>query len=252
VGRPWPDGYRISDQGILNVALGFRDRSALERAYSRCLAAGHRGNWRPLELGVFTVVYVNDDQGFSVELLRCPRWAEPAVGFRPSRGEGPPARRQAESEAISAQPLGRPSGKHHAEVAVWIAAAREVVWERISDHERMPAPWPVKGITVVRAGEPERNGLGAVRLVRLPAFDFEEELVAWDPPAGYEYAITRGVPLGNHRGSVTLNERDGGTEVRWSVQFDPLVPGTGAATSMVLRYAFGRVLSSLKRALEPS
>ena len=83
VGRPWPPGYRISDQGIVNIAFGFRERTEFEAAHERCLEAGFRGNGPPLRLGPWSVVYVNDDQGFSVELLHVERWYERQMGFWP-------------------------------------------------------------------------------------------------------------------------------------------------------------------------
>jgi catechol 2,3-dioxygenase-like lactoylglutathione lyase family enzyme len=85
VGRPWPPGYRISDQGVLNVAFGFRSHRELEIAYRRCRAAGHEGNSRPLRFGLWSVVYANDDQGFSVELLHLARSFERWMGFAPRR-----------------------------------------------------------------------------------------------------------------------------------------------------------------------
>lgn len=83
--RRRPPGYRISDQGLLNVAFGFRRRAELDAAYGRCVAAGHRANTRPLSFGPWAVTYVNDDQGFSVELLQVARWYERQMGFRPRR-----------------------------------------------------------------------------------------------------------------------------------------------------------------------
>jgi short-subunit dehydrogenase len=82
-GRPWPPGYRISDQGLLNIAFGFRDRAEFEEAHRRCIAAGYRGNGPPVRLGAWSVVYVNDDQGFSAELLHVEPWYEGRMGFRP-------------------------------------------------------------------------------------------------------------------------------------------------------------------------
>jgi len=84
-GRPWLPGYRISDQGLLNVAFGFRERPELDAAYRRCIAAGSRANSRPLSFGPWAVTYVNDEQGFSVELLQIARWYERQLGFRPRR-----------------------------------------------------------------------------------------------------------------------------------------------------------------------
>jgi short-subunit dehydrogenase/catechol 2,3-dioxygenase-like lactoylglutathione lyase family enzyme len=82
-GRPRPDGYRISDLGLLNIAFGFRDRAGFEAACRRCSEAGHEGNGPPLHLGAWSVIYVNDDQGFSVELLHVEPWYEAQMGFRP-------------------------------------------------------------------------------------------------------------------------------------------------------------------------
>ena len=82
-GRPWPPGYRISDQGLLNIAFGFRRRAEFEAAHRRCLEAGLSANGPPLRLGAWSVVYVNDDQGFSVELLHVEPWYERQMGFRP-------------------------------------------------------------------------------------------------------------------------------------------------------------------------
>lgn len=82
-GKPWPPGYRISDQGLLNIAFGFRRRDEFEAAHRRCLEAGLSANGPPLRLGAWSVVYVNDDQGFSVELLHVEPWYERQMGFRP-------------------------------------------------------------------------------------------------------------------------------------------------------------------------
>ncbi len=82
-GKPWPPGYRISDQGLLNIAFGFRDRGEFEAANRRCEDAGLRANGPPLRLGAWSVVYVNDEQGFSVELLHVEPWYEGRMGFRP-------------------------------------------------------------------------------------------------------------------------------------------------------------------------
>jgi len=82
-GRPPPDGYRISDIGLLNIAFGFRERAEFESACRRCREAGHEGNGPPVRLGAWSVIYINDDQGFSVELLHVEPWYEGQMGFRP-------------------------------------------------------------------------------------------------------------------------------------------------------------------------
>lgn len=81
-GKPWPPRYRISDQGILNVAFGARSKADHKRLYTQAIAAGAQPNCTPLHLpGIGGVVYVNDRDGFSVELL----WLKPG---RPDRQWG--------------------------------------------------------------------------------------------------------------------------------------------------------------------
>jgi catechol 2,3-dioxygenase-like lactoylglutathione lyase family enzyme len=82
-GRPWPEGYRISDQGILNVALGFREMKEFREVYERVIDRGYTSNFEPVEFGEGGVVYCNDDQGFSVELMCAPPALDEAIGFVP-------------------------------------------------------------------------------------------------------------------------------------------------------------------------
>lgn len=82
---PWPEGYRISDRGILNIAIAYRDNDSVRRMYQRTVAAGYRPNCEPQCVpGCGGVTYVNDSQGFSVEIMSCYRWLDGVFGFRPA------------------------------------------------------------------------------------------------------------------------------------------------------------------------
>lgn len=83
-GSPWPKGYRISDQGLLNVAFGFREKERFQETYERVIASGYSSNSAPFGLFDWAVVYVNDDQCFSVELLLVEPSAERRLGFQPA------------------------------------------------------------------------------------------------------------------------------------------------------------------------
>ena len=85
-GASRPQDYRISDQGLLNIAFGFRSVREFRRVYRRCVDHGAPGNCRPLHLGAWSVVYVNDQQGFSVELLMVKPWYERFMGFKAKPG----------------------------------------------------------------------------------------------------------------------------------------------------------------------
>ncbi|MBM4363885.1 MAG: VOC family protein [Deltaproteobacteria bacterium] len=96
-GRPRAADYRISDQGILNVALGFRGPLTFTRTYRRATARGGRPNGYPLHAGTWGVTYVNDPQGVSVELL----WVHPIwdsqLGLAPApEAPRPPPEREAQ------------------------------------------------------------------------------------------------------------------------------------------------------------
>lgn len=82
--RPWPPDYRLSDQGIFNVGLGSTDKAAFDAVHARVVAAGYRGLSDPFTVpGIATVVYLTDDQGFSVELLHVEPIALGRMGFEP-------------------------------------------------------------------------------------------------------------------------------------------------------------------------
>jgi len=82
MGRQRPAGYLMTDQGILNVALGSRDKEVFDHMYDSARAAGYRFNSEPWTVpGVATVVYLNDDQGFSVELLHVEPGGMARMGF---------------------------------------------------------------------------------------------------------------------------------------------------------------------------
>ena len=83
--RPRPDGYLLSDVGILNIALGYRGRDAFDAAFARLLDAGYTANVMPNAEGPFTSSYVNDDQGFSLEMFHCAPEVDEYLGFTPER-----------------------------------------------------------------------------------------------------------------------------------------------------------------------
>jgi catechol 2,3-dioxygenase-like lactoylglutathione lyase family enzyme len=81
--RPRPAGYRASDIGILNIALGFVARKTARRVYRSVIEAGFSSYGKPLDAGWYRVVYCRDVQGFSVELLYVHRWLTRFSGYAP-------------------------------------------------------------------------------------------------------------------------------------------------------------------------
>jgi catechol 2,3-dioxygenase-like lactoylglutathione lyase family enzyme len=77
-----PAGYLLSDQGILNVALGTTERGVFDAVFTRAERAGFRPCHPPWDVPqVATVVYLQDGQGFTVELLYVHPEALERMGF---------------------------------------------------------------------------------------------------------------------------------------------------------------------------
>ncbi len=227
VGRPRPPGYRISDQGILNVAFGARSRRDHGELYDRARAAGARENRTPLHVRGAGVVYVNDPDEFSVEVL----WISPASdkrwGFTPRpAGERP----RADTQAI--------------ERTVRIAAPARTTWDVIAEHEEMPK-W--LGLGTVRRtvdGAPDPNGRGSERLLKLPGATITEQVLAYESPTSYRYRVRKGSPFICHQGAIRLRADGDHTELTWKIRFRPRLPGTGRPLAIALEWMLGRVLRS--------
>jgi len=83
VGEPWPGGYLIADIGIVNIALGTRDEGAFVATLDRVLEKGHRSTVTLRQEG-WASTYVEDEDGFSVELFYITRPTDATAGFEPS------------------------------------------------------------------------------------------------------------------------------------------------------------------------
>ena len=59
-----------------------------------------------------------------------------------------------------------------------------------------------------------------------------------------------GAPFVDHTADVILMNENGGTRVRWSTRFRPLLPGTGWLVKNNIRRTLAHALSGLKREAE--
>lgn len=225
VGRPWPDGYRISDHGLLNVAFGFRSLANQQEMVRRCTEAGITPNTTKSTLlkHLWTATYVNDPLGFSIELLyhRAPGKRLPVnpfdlleLGFAPSRA---PVRRAVASALSAATPA--------------------QVWRILVDHEHM-ADWSPFARSQVVHRPADGGEVGTVR--RLDGgpmgLSLTETVVVAEAPHRLEYAAT-GVPGGRFlHGFVTLDETaGGGTRIAWEAQLRSPLPVTERIATYAVR-----------------
>jgi catechol 2,3-dioxygenase-like lactoylglutathione lyase family enzyme len=225
--RPWPEGYRISDQGILNIAFGARSRADHTEIFDRAVAGGARPNCKPVHLPGAGVVYVNDPQGFSVEIL----WLKPGNGDRKWGFEPLPI-------------ADRPDPDTHCLTQVALVRAPiERAWSVIMDHEGMARWSGFDPVTLDRPGRPDRNGRGAERRLKSPLGLVVEQVTEAVAPRLCRYRVVAGSPFVCHQGEIQLEPVGAETRITWSVRFRPRVPGTGA----LLRTVFGRMLGGAMR-----
>ena len=226
-GRPWPEGYRISDQGILNIAFGARSRADHVEIFDRAVAGGARPNCRPFQLPGAGVVYVNDAQGFSVELL----WAKPGKSDREWGFEPLPidARPDPDTRSITR--------------TVRVSAPIERAWKVLMDHEGMSAWSGFDPVTLERPGETDRNGRGAIRSLASPLGAILEQVTCAEAPHLIRYRVVAGSPFVCHQGEVRLEPDGGSTRITWNIRFRPRIAGTGT----LFESLFGRMLGSAMR-----
>jgi catechol 2,3-dioxygenase-like lactoylglutathione lyase family enzyme/uncharacterized protein YndB with AHSA1/START domain len=219
---PWPEDYRICDQGFMNIALGYRDRHEYDRAFAAATDRGLVPNGRVTDIGVFRVMYVNDPAGFSIEMLyaRKPFWS--LSGFNPS--------------------------DPGVEIEIDIDAPCETVWQHLVDHAGM-GDWCLFDGAVLREGDESFNGPGCLRELTAPGMRITEEIVAWEEGHHYTYRLRTGAPFRWHRGDVLVREINGKTRVRWVIRFESWIPFTGKVTAWVLSLVFTRALKNLRHQL---
>ena len=221
--RSWPAGYSIADQGIMNIALGYRDSLDYARSFGQAARQGMQPNGKVLDAGVFQVMYVNDKHGFSVEMLHARKALWSFTGFNPAEG--------------------------YVENEIEINAPATEVWRELTDHNAI-GNWSIFSGSVLRPGEPDPNGMGCIRELRAPGLRITEEVTHWDEGSHYTYKLLSGAPFRKHQGDVFVTRDNGRTNVRWAIRFDSWIPLSNRITAWLLGRVFAQALRKLKGRVE--
>lgn len=97
------------------------------------------------------------------------------------------------------------------------------VWSVLSEFGKSPGP--SIQITMVKEGDPERQGIGCERIVKLGGTEVHECIEEVEPLQSFSYIILSGAPVKHYLGTVELFEKDGVTEISWLGEFVPKLPG---------------------------
>lgn len=127
--------------------------------------------------------------------------------------------------------------QHEVRIQETIAAPPERVFAFLAEHENFARLFGGRCVRV-KDGEGEVNGLGSVRRIGPGPLSFDETIVTYEPSRKLEYAITRGSPLKNHRGTLDLQPVNGGTRLDYVIRFDGKLPLVGAVVAKALATAW--------------
>ena len=121
------------------------------------------------------------------------------------------------------------------------------VWAIISDFTRPPSS--AISIEVEEKGNPEANGVGAIRNINIKGAKARERLESVDAPNSITYRMLSGAPVKDYIGSVNVVAQDGGTLINWDVRFIPKIPGIGWIVAMVIRKSLNRFIDAIEEGL---
>lgn len=126
------------------------------------------------------------------------------------------------------------------------------VFDLITDHAGYSRFRGVQRAELLREGETERNGVGALRRAHSRPLWFEEEIVVFERPTRIDYVIRRtNAPMHHEGASMVLEESGSGTRVVWTTTLEMTTPvlgqAAGAAMAPVLRRRLRGVLTDVER-----
>jgi hypothetical protein len=116
------------------------------------------------------------------------------------------------------------------------------LFDAMADHARYDRFRPITTSELLREGEADRNGLGAVRrLTARGGLRFDEEIIAYERPRRFDYLIIDvNMPLHHDGGSIRFEPSGDGTKVVWTSSFRITTPVIGALLGPVAEAALKR------------
>jgi uncharacterized protein YndB with AHSA1/START domain len=121
-----------------------------------------------------------------------------------------------------------------------------------ADHARWKE-WVGVPARIERAGSPDPNGAGCIRVLGPRPFAAREEILEFSPPDRLTYRVlSGGLPMRNHHATVDFTPVGGGVRIDWRCEFESVVPGLGGIFRRNVSRLFGRVLDGIAKAQIPA
>ena len=93
----------------------------------------------------------------------------------------------------------------------------------------------IRTSTLEQEGDPAPNGLGAIRVLRMPGATVREQVTAFNRPHDYSYRMLSGAPLRDYVSTVTFTPAEQGTALAYSVSAVPTIPVVGFAIDLLVK-----------------
>jgi uncharacterized protein YndB with AHSA1/START domain len=132
-----------------------------------------------------------------------------------------------------------------------INAPIEQVFDLLADHANYKQFDGIRDSWLIREGETDPNGNGAVRRIDLGAVWFEEEISNFNRPTTMDYRIRRSRPPIEHEsGRIRLEETAQGTKITWTSVFRIRIPLVGRVLSPIAAKAGTKAFGSMLKAID--
>lgn len=140
----------------------------------------------------------------------------------------------------------------------WYPQDRRTLWLAYTDHARWSEWTSIPKSTLIKEGNEEKNGLGAVRKLGPGGpFDAHEEILVFQANELMEYTVNKGpLPFINHRGVVKFSDENNGTRITWHCTYETRLSFIGKIMEKITQYVFDSSLKGLHNfpfeTIEPS
>ena len=128
----------------------------------------------------------------------------------------------------------------------------EDVFEALADHanyDRFPG---VSESLLIEEGKSEKNGEGALRIIRAGRLELHERITQFQRPTRMHYHIEQSRPfrVSHTKGEISLAPEGKHTKVTWISEGSVQVPLLGFALNHLAQRNFSKAFSSLLKAVE--
>jgi hypothetical protein len=118
-------------------------------------------------------------------------------------------------------------GRQRIEHRTTTTADPATVYALLRDGASWPEWAPIETFALEREGAEEREGVGAVRVLRSGRVTGRDTIAELVPDRRFAYTHTSNLPVRDYRGEVDLEPTPEGTAITWISSFEPKYPGTG-------------------------